>query len=107
MPVQRKNIFIVGLDEANLPTLESVPESDTYRFHPLLSIGELQEGEVSVADLMSRARKILDAHEGSIDAIVGYWDFPVSTLVPMLGSEYGTRTTSLESVVKCEHKYWK
>ncbi|NED86180.1 ATP-grasp domain-containing protein [Streptomyces sp. SID11233] len=106
MPVQRKNIFIVGLDEANLPTLESVPESETYRFHPLLSISELQEGEVSVADLMSRAREILDAHEGSIDAIVGYWDFPVSTLVPMLGSEYGTRTTSLESVVKCEHKYW-
>ncbi|WNI28206.1 ATP-grasp domain-containing protein [Streptomyces sp. ITFR-6] len=106
MPVQRKNIFILGLDEANLPTLESVPDADTYRFHPLLSISELQEGEVSVAGLMSRAREILDAHEGSIDAIVGYWDFPVSTLVPMLGSEYGTRTTSLESVVKCEHKYW-
>ncbi|MGW8889108.1 ATP-grasp domain-containing protein [Streptomyces sp. NPDC055749] len=106
MPVQRKNIFVLGLDEANLPTLEAVPESDTYRFHPLLNIGELQEGEVSVADLMSRAREILDVHEGSIDAIVGYWDFPVSTLVPMLGSDYGTRTTSLESVVKCEHKYW-
>lgn len=106
MPVQRKNIFVLGLDEANLPTLESVPESDTYRFHPLLSIGDLQGGEVSVTGLMSRAREILDAHEGSIDAIVGYWDFPVSTLVPMLGIEYGTRTTSLESVVKCEHKYW-
>lgn len=61
---------------------------------------------MSVADLMSRAREILDAHDGSIDAIVGYWDFPVSTLVPMLGREYGTRSTSLESVVKCEHKYW-
>lgn len=106
MPVQKKNIFVIGLDEANLPTLEAVPDADSYRFHPLLSIEELQEGEVSVADLMSRARVVLDAHEGSIDAIVGYWDFPVSTLVPMLGSEYGTRTTSLESVVKCEHKYW-
>ncbi|MGW0940788.1 ATP-grasp domain-containing protein, partial [Streptomyces sp. NPDC002666] len=106
MSVQRKNIFVLGLDQANLPTLEAVPEADTYRFHPLLSLDELQEGEVSVADLMSRAREILDTHEGSIDAIVGYWDFPVSTLVPMLGSEYGTRTTSLESVVKCEHKYW-
>ncbi|MFD0021693.1 acetyl-CoA carboxylase biotin carboxylase subunit family protein [Streptomyces sp. NPDC058382] len=106
MSVQRKNIFVLGLDEANLPTLEAVPESGTYRFHPLLSLGDLQGGEVSVADLMTRAREILDAHDGSIDAIVGYWDFPVSTLVPMLGSEYGTRTTSLESVVKCEHKYW-
>ncbi|WP_328898053.1 ATP-grasp domain-containing protein [Streptomyces sp. NBC_00236] len=102
----QRNIFVLGLDEANLPTLKAVPDADTYRFHPLLSIQELQEGEVSVADLMSRARAVLDAHDGSIDAIVGYWDFPVSTLVPMLGREYDTRTTSLESVVKCEHKYW-
>lgn len=103
---QRKNIFVIGLDEANLPTLNAVPDADACHFHPLLSIEELQGGEVSVDDLMDRARAVLDAHEGSIDAIVGYWDFPVSTLVPMLGREYGTRTTSLESVVKCEHKYW-
>lgn len=44
MSAQRKNIFVLGLDEANLPTLEAVPEADTYQFHPLLSIGELQEG---------------------------------------------------------------
>ena len=44
--------------------------------------------------------------DGRIDAIVGYWDFPVSTLVPILGERYGIRSTSLESVVKCEHKYW-
>ncbi|MFJ3704527.1 MULTISPECIES: acetyl-CoA carboxylase biotin carboxylase subunit family protein [Streptomyces] len=103
---QRKNVFVVGLDDANLPTLEAVPDSDSYRFHRLLGIEELQEGEVSVPGLMDRARAVLDAHDGSIDAIVGYWDFPVSTLVPMLGEEYGVRTTSLESVVKCEHKYW-
>ncbi|HWU06044.1 MAG TPA: ATP-grasp domain-containing protein [Streptomyces sp.] len=103
---QRKNIFVVGLDDSNLPMLEAVPDAGAYRFHRLLTIGELQEGEVSVPDLMDRARAVLDAHEGSIDAIVGYWDFPVSTLVPMLGKEYGVRTTSLESVVKCEHKYW-
>lgn len=102
----QRNIFVLGLDDANLPTLNAVPDADTYRFHPLLTIQELQEGEVSVADLMIRARAVLDAHDGSIDAIVGYWDFPVSTLVPMLGREYNTRTTSLESVVKCEHKYW-
>ncbi|WP_031090576.1 ATP-grasp domain-containing protein [Streptomyces sp. NRRL WC-3549] len=103
---QRKNIFVIGLDDANLPTLQAVPHADRYRFHRLLSIAELQEGEVSVPDLLDRARTVLDAHDGSVDAIVGYWDFPVSILVPLLGKEYGVRTTSLESVVKCEHKYW-
>ncbi|MEU1791693.1 ATP-grasp domain-containing protein [Streptomyces sparsogenes] len=101
-----KNIFVIGLDEANVPTLERVPGADQYRFHRLLSMEELQVGEVSVADLLKRAEGVLDAFEGSVDAIVGYWDFPVSTLVPILSERYGTRSTSLESVVKCEHKYW-
>ncbi|MEU5582397.1 ATP-grasp domain-containing protein [Streptomyces huasconensis] len=106
MAVRQKNVFVIGLDEANLPTLHAVPHAEDCRFHPLLSIDELQGGEVSVPELMEKAQKILDAFDGSIDAIVGYWDFPVSTMVAMLGDRYGTRSTSLESVVKCEHKYW-
>ncbi|MFH8795853.1 acetyl-CoA carboxylase biotin carboxylase subunit family protein [Streptomyces sp. NPDC017941] len=101
-----ENIFVCGLDEANLPTLSAVPDADRYRFHQLLTIEELQHGEVSMPDLIAKAQKILDGFDGSVDAIVGYWDFPVSTLVPILGERYGTRTTSLESIVKCEHKYW-
>lgn len=101
-----KNIFVVGLDEANLPTLQAVPGADSLRFHGLLTVEELQDGEVSLPAVVEKAQKVLDAFDGSIDAIVGYWDFPVSTLVPILSERYGTRTTSLESVVKCEHKYW-
>jgi hypothetical protein len=101
-----KNVFVLGLDEANLPTLQAVPGADALRFHPLLTIEELQGGEVSLPEITEKAQQVLDAFDGSIDAIVGYWDFPVSTLVPILGERYGTRTTSLESVVKCEHKYW-
>ncbi|MFD7711630.1 acetyl-CoA carboxylase biotin carboxylase subunit family protein [Streptomyces sp. NPDC059786] len=101
-----KNVFVLGLDEANLPTLQAVPGAKHLNFRPLLTIGELQGGEVSVPRLLDRAQSELDAFEGRIDAVVGYWDFPVSTLVPILGERYGTRHTSLESVVKCEHKYW-
>ncbi|MFH9570598.1 acetyl-CoA carboxylase biotin carboxylase subunit family protein [Streptomyces sp. NPDC017454] len=101
-----KNVFVVGLDETNLPTLKAVPGADSLRFHGLLTVEELQDGEVSLPDVIEKARQVLDAFDGSIDAIVGYWDFPVSTLVPILGARYGTRTTSLASVVKCEHKYW-
>ncbi|ALC25107.1 acetyl-CoA carboxylase biotin carboxylase subunit family protein [Streptomyces pristinaespiralis] len=102
----KKNIFVIGLDDANLDTLHSVPDAREYRFHPLLTTQELQVGEVSVPALLEKAEGILDAFDGTIDAIVGYWDFPVSTLVPILSERYGTRSTSLESVVKCEHKYW-
>ncbi|MFJ7336577.1 acetyl-CoA carboxylase biotin carboxylase subunit family protein [Streptomyces sp. NPDC101116] len=101
-----KNVFVIGLDEANLPTLQQVPGADQLRFHQLLTIEELQVGEVDLPALLDKAQGVLDAFDGSIDAIVGYWDFPVSTLVPMLSERYGTRSTGLESVVKCEHKYW-
>ncbi|MDN0197634.1 ATP-grasp domain-containing protein [Streptomyces sp. S.PNR 29] len=107
MPDEKvKNVFVMGLDEANLPTLRQVPGARSLRFHQLLTIEELQIGEVHLPTLIEKARSVLDAFEGSIDAIVGYWDFPVSTLVPILSRQYGTRSTSLESVVKCEHKYW-
>lgn len=101
------NVFVVGLDEANLPTLRAAakPHGDL-RFHGLLTVEELQHGEVSVPDLIDRACRVLDAFDGPVDAVVGYWDFPVSTLVALLAERYGTRATGLESVVKCEHKYW-
>jgi hypothetical protein len=104
--VSKQNIFVIGLNDANLRTLEAVPDVEQYRFHPLLTMDELQVGEVSVPDLLEKAQSVLDAFDGTIDAIVGYWDFPVSTLVPLLAERYGTRSTSLESIVKCEHKYW-
>ncbi|GAB2837901.1 ATP-grasp domain-containing protein [Streptomyces daliensis] len=102
----KKNIFVLGLDEANLATLQDVPNADTYRFHGLLTPEELQGSEVSVPELLEHARGVLDSFDGSVDAIVGYWDFPVSTMVPILAERYGTRSTGLGSVVKCEHKYW-
>ncbi|MBT2677106.1 ATP-grasp domain-containing protein [Streptomyces sp. ISL-14] len=107
MPDEKvKNVFVIGLDEANLPTLRQIPGAESLCFHQLLTIDELQVGEVQLPALIDKAQAVLDAFEGSVDAIVGYWDFPVSTLVPILSERYGTRSTSLESVVKCEHKYW-
>jgi hypothetical protein len=104
--VSRANIFVIGLDDENLNTLQDVPHASEYAFHRLLTVEELQHGEVSFPDLLRSAQEQLDAFDGSIDAICGYWDFPVSTLVPLLCERHGLRSTSLESVLKCEHKYW-
>src|SRR5690625_3185159 len=57
-------------------------------------------------DLLERARQQLDSFDGSIDAIISHWDFPTSCLVPLLRTERGLPAPSLESLLKCEHKYW-
>lgn len=102
----RRNVFVVGLDDLNLSTLQALPDVESYAFHQLLTQPELQTGTVCVADLLAKAFRQLDAFDGTIDAIVGYWDFPVSLMVPVLCRRYGLRSADLTAVMKCEHKYW-
>lgn len=83
-----------------------MPRRSDYRFHALLSRIELQHGEIRVAHLLEKAQRQLDAFDGPIDGIVGYWDFPVSTMLPILCDRYGLHGASLKAVLKCEHKYW-
>ena len=39
------NVFVLGLDEHNEQVLHQLPDAEQYRFHPLLSIEELQYQE--------------------------------------------------------------
>ncbi|AUI58168.1 acetyl-CoA carboxylase biotin carboxylase subunit family protein [Amycolatopsis sp. BJA-103] len=103
---EEKNIFVLGLDDANEDVLRRIPGVARYRFHPLLSPEELQHGEIPIVESMDKAVSHLDAFTGPIDAIVGYGDFPSSTMVAMLCEKYGLPGVSLEAVLKCEHKYW-
>ncbi|NIH79475.1 ATP-grasp domain-containing protein [Amycolatopsis viridis] len=100
------DIFVLGLDDANMRTLRRIPGAENYRYHGLLSQADVQEGDIDIAGLIDRAVAELDAFDGKIGAVVGYWDFPVTTMVPILGRRYGLPTPNLEGVLKCEHKYW-
>lgn len=100
------NIFVLGLDDRNQAELDALPDAEQYVFHSLLPIEAMQEGIISFADILQKAQGRLDSFGGSIDAIVGYWDFPVNMLVPILSSQYGLPSKDLEGVLKCEHKYW-
>jgi len=101
-----KNIFVLGLDSLNKEALERLPGAKKYKFHQLLTREELVADPISIPRLIAKADLVLQAFKGKIDAIVGYWDFPGSMLVPLLCERYGLRSTSLRSVVVCEHKYW-
>lgn len=100
------NIFVLGIDDRNQAELDALPDAEQYVFHSLLTVDEMQEGRVSFSKILQRAQDRLEQFEGSIDAIVGYWDFPVNMLVPILSQRYELRSKDLEAVVKCEHKYW-
>jgi hypothetical protein len=105
-PTDEETIAVLGADEPNLEILRGMPGHERQTFVPLLTPDQMQQGEVSIPDLLDQARAQLDARDRPVDAIVGFWDFPVSTLVPVLAAHYGLHAASLESVVKCEHKYW-
>lgn len=101
------NVFVLGADELNLSVLRNAPTLSECRFHPLLDIDTLVEGdEIPLEDKLSEAENRLASFEGRVDALVGFWDFPVNMMLPMLCTRFDLPGPALESVVKCEHKYW-
>lgn len=101
-----QNVFVLGLDDGNRTLLRRLPGADQYRFHTLLDVSEVRIGFTDYRACLAKACAHLESFGGSIDAITGYWDFPVTSLIPVLCERYGLPSPSLESVVKCEHKYW-
>ena len=102
-----KNVFVVGLNSMNAERLTRLRGVEDVLFHPLLTSEAVSDTqEFDIAAMLREAEATLDAFDGSIDAIVGYIDFPVSTMLPLLCAKYGTRNASLESLLKCEHKFW-
>ncbi len=109
--MKRKNVFVVGMNDFNRDLLERTPHAPEYTFRSLLDPAEfLETYEFPIADMVQRGIEQLNQFKQetgeSIDAICGYMDFPVSTMLPLICKEFGTRSPSLESLLKCEHKYW-
>lgn len=103
----KKNIFVFGLDDHNLEELKTIRNAEDYNFKGLLELEKLKKTDVyEIEELIDYAEKELNEFKGSIDSIIGFWDFPVTLLTTLEQERFGTVGPSLESVVKCEHKYW-
>ncbi|GAB3848633.1 ATP-grasp domain-containing protein [Nesterenkonia populi] len=100
------NIFVLGLDDLNHRALKKLPGAEDYTFHQLLSFDALQDGAFTVNDLLEKAEQQLDAFDGSIDAIVAYWDFPATAMAPILAERHSLPHANLRGIVTVEHKYW-
>jgi hypothetical protein len=103
----RLNVFVLGLDDLNLGVLENLPGADELRFHELLCRDDLLDiAHLDLPARLAQAERILRDFDGSVDAVVGYWDFPVSSLVPIVCHRFGLPSPDLDGVLRCEHKYW-
>ncbi|MCB1986492.1 MAG: ATP-grasp domain-containing protein [Burkholderiales bacterium] len=103
----KKNIFVFGADQFNLAQMQALDTTKQYQFHDLFTHQQVKAGpEFPVKELYEGALAHLKQFPDSIDAIVGYWDFPVSTMLPLLRRSHGLPSPSYEAVLICEHKYW-
>ena len=103
----KKNIFIVGLDEFNRKYLEQLPEALECDFHAALDYSDIRNiRSYDMKGLINKALSRMQAFEGSVDGVASYYDFPGTTLVPLLAKSFNLTGPSQESVLKCEHKYW-
>jgi len=102
-----RHVFVVGLDDFNRRKLDVLGANGRLVFHPLLSLEELTTSQSwSLEAVLAKALQCIEGHRQPADAIIGYWDFPVSLIVPILCRRLGLVSPCLESVLKCEHKYW-
>jgi hypothetical protein len=103
----KKNIFVFGLEPYNLRKLQGIRNSDHYNFHSLLDFDEVVKPlDYPYDDMLKKAERQLQRFSGSIDAIISHWDFPADTMLPILCRRFGLESPSLETILKCGHKYW-
>lgn len=97
---------MLGLEDFNLEFLQAIPNADQYEFHGVLSYDDVTAKTFDIDALIDEARATLRDFDGPIDAIINYWDFPSVAIAPILTREHGLPGPTLESVLRCEHKYW-
>ena len=103
----KRNVFVIAMDEFNLETMQRLREAGRYEFHPLLPREKVLKADSYDYDgLVREADEQLAAFDGSVDAVVTWWDFPSTGLVPALSELWDLPGPSLRSVVALEHKYW-
>lgn len=103
----QRDVFVFGLDDFHREQLATIEDAHRLRFHQLLEHDEAIHPEYfPVDDMLAKSVRTLEAFPGTVDAVCTYWDFPTSTLVPILRERLGLPGAGLTEVLKLEHKYW-
>ena len=102
-----KNVFVIGLNELNHARLKRLRGVEDVTFHGVIDPAAIYDTDVwDIEAMLAEAEARIAAEDGPVDAIIGYIDFPVSTMLPFLCPRFGVRSVGLEALLKCQHKYW-
>lgn len=102
-----KTVIFLGRDDFGFSRIACSDEPRDWMAAPLFEHSELQTSAgYPIEALLRRAETALNPMRGRICGITGYWDFPVTSMIPLLCARYGLPGPSLHSVLRCEHKYW-
>lgn len=105
--MDKTNIIVLGLDPFNLAKLKRLPHAEYCEFHAGLTIDDIRNvTEFDIDALIDKASAVMAQVPGGPHAVVSYYDFPGTILVPILAARFGLPGPTLEAVLKCENKYW-
>lgn len=97
---------MIGIDEFNLEKLHAFENAQEYEYHSVLEMSDIQHREkYPMEELMNKAVSVIESLDITPDAIVGFWNFPVIYLTPLLAKKYDLPHLPLDALIKCEHKY--
>lgn len=100
------DIAVIGLDDFHRELLQSVRGAEDYRFHGVIPYERIVNPEhYPIEELLKIAAREIEDIKGGVDAIIGHWDFPTTSFLPILQGQFGLQGPSLESVLTCENKY--
>ncbi|MGF1453762.1 MAG: acetyl-CoA carboxylase biotin carboxylase subunit family protein [Alphaproteobacteria bacterium] len=102
-----KHVFFVGLDDYNKQTLATLPQARECEFHAALTFDEMRDDpDVPIRELIELAASRMEAIPGGPAGVTSFFDFPGTIISAILAERFGLPGPGLESLLKCEHKYW-
>lgn len=104
-----RNLAVIGLDEFNRKYLMDVlRDAGDISFHAGLDRDDttIHGPGFDFESKLGQARRNIEEIEGGVDGVLTYWDFPSTSLAPLLARDFGLPYASPEAVLRCEHKLW-
>lgn len=101
---RKQNLFVLGAEPFNMERLTHLPAAEYCDFHSGLDLADIRHiDEFDMEAIIEKSFAQIESAGVPVDGVVAYYDFPASTLVPIVAQRFGLRGPTVRSVMKCEN----